>query len=209
MHQIVDIGQPGKVGVRRASCHRPDCPCRQNEFNKCKDFEFKGESWIVQLTVERQGTPRLTRSHLSTLGIAMGKAATSGSIIVIELAYDAEVFMLGRVKRTWYKAAVGEDSEWMGTIKKNDELIEVERLAAWQPGSSVFEEVGEVVKVFIDDIRMINVEMKQIESRSRAASKPKYELPAGTKIEILKLMAVDFKPRNAKGHPRLAKPHLE
>ena len=67
----------------------------------------------------------------------------------------------------------------------------------------------EVVKAFIDDIRMINVEVKQIELRGCAASKPKYELPAGTKIEILKLMAVDFKPRNAKGHPRLAKSHLE
>ena len=67
----------------------------------------------------------------------------------------------------------------------------------------------EVVEAFIDDIRMINVEVKQIELRSCAASKPKYELPAGTKIKILKLMAVDFKPRNAKGHPRLAKSDLE
>ena len=98
-----------------------------------------------------------------------------------------------------------EDSEWMGTIKKNDELIEVERLAAWQPGSSVFEEVGEVVKVFIDDIRMINVDLKQIEARSRAVLASRFELPSNVKAEILKLMAVDPKPRNPRGHPRLAR----
>ena len=71
-----------------------------------------------------------------------------------------------------------------------------------QPGSNVFVEAGEVVKVFIDDIRMINVEVKQIELRSCAASKPKYELPAGTKIEILKLMAVNFKPPQRTGTPK-------
>ena len=97
------------------------------------------------MTVEQQGTTRLTRSHLSSVGIEMGKAAQDGSIIVIELAYEAEVFMLGRVKGSWYKAAAGEESEWMGTIKKNDQLIDVERLAAWQPGSSVFEEAGELL----------------------------------------------------------------
>ena len=37
----------------------------------------------------------------------------------------------------------------MGTFKKNGQLIDVEWLAAWQPGSSVFEEAGEVMKVFI------------------------------------------------------------
>ena len=135
----------------------------------------------------------------------MGKAAQDGSIIAIELAYEAEVFMLGHVKGSWYKAAAGEESEWMGTIKKNDQLIDVERLAAWQPGLSVFEEAGEVVKVFIDDIRMINVELKTIESHSRAASKIKFELPAGLKIEILKLMAADAEPQNKKGHPRLSR----
>ena len=66
--------------------------------------------------------------------------------------HEAEVFMLGCVKGSWYKAAAGKGSEWMGTFKKNDQLIDVEQLAAWQPGLSVFEEVGVVVKVFIDDI---------------------------------------------------------
>ena len=118
--------------------------------------------------------------------------------------HEAEVFMLGCVKGSWYKAAAGKGSEWMGTFKKNDQLIDVEQLAAWQPGLSVFEEVGVVVKVFIDDIRMINVELKTIESRSRAASKIKFELPAGLKIDILKLMVADAVPQNRKGHPHLS-----
>ena len=66
-----------------------------------------------------------------------------------------------------------------------------------------FVDIGEVVKVFIDDIRMIDLELKHIKSRSGVESAQKFELPAGLKIEILKLMATDAKPRNPKGHSRL------
>ena len=59
----------------------------------------------------------------------------------------------------------------------------------------MFVEAGEVVKVFIDDIRMINVDLKQIEARSRAVLASRFELPSDVKAEILKLMAVDSKPR--------------
>ena len=52
---------------------------------------------------------------------------------------------------------------------------------------------------------MINVELKTIESRSRAASKIKFELPAGLKIDILKLMAADAEPRNK---PQGESPHI-
>ena len=204
LHQIVNIGIPGSVGVRRASCHRPDCPCRQDEFRLCKDFEFKGPSWIVPLKVEKAGSARLTRSHLRSLGIEMGKKVKEGSIVVIELSYEVEVFMLGRVRGAWYKAAAAEESDWMGTIRVNDELIDIDRLAAWQPGSNVFVEAGEVVKVFIDDIQIIDVDLKQIEARSRAVLASRFELPSNVKAEILKLMAVDPKPRNPRGHPRLA-----
>ena len=93
----------------------------------------------------------------------------------------------------------------MGTIRVNDQLIDIDRLAAWQPGSNVFVEAGEVVKVFIDDIRMIDVDLKQIEARSRAVLASRFELPSDVKAEILKLMAVDPKPRNPRGHPRLAR----
>ena len=51
---------------------------------------------------------------------------------------------------------------------------------------------------------MINVELKTIESHSQAASKIKFELPAGLKIDILKLMAADAVPQNRKGHPHLS-----
>ena len=70
----------------------------------------------------------------------------------------------------WYKALSQEESDWMGTVQVNDELIDIDRFAAWQLGSNVFVDTGEVVKVFIDDIRMTNVELKQIESRSRAGA---------------------------------------
>ena len=69
----------------------------------------------------------------------------------------------------------------------------------------MFVEAGEVVKVFIDDIQIIDVDLKQIEARSRAVLASRFELPSDVKAEILKLMAVDSKPRNPQGHPCLAR----
>ena len=150
------------------------------------------------------GTNRLTRSHLRTQGIALGKAATVGSIVAIELLYEAEPFMLGRVKATWFMAASEEQSQWMGTIKKkvNDEILVVERLRPWSPGSSIFEETGEDVIVFIDDIRMGDVPVKHIQSRSRTSvSAARLELPPGVKVQILQLISSDSQPRISTGHP--------
>jgi hypothetical protein len=158
----------------------------------------------VQLQVEKAGSTRLTRSHLRSLGIEMGKKVKEGSIVVIELSYEVELFMLGRVRGPWYNALSQEESDWMGTIKVNDELIDIDRFAAWQPGSNVFVDTGEVVKVFIDDIRMTNVELKQIESRSRAASTIKFQLSSDAKNKILQSLAVDGSPRNPSGHPHFA-----
>lgn len=45
----------------------------------------------------------------------------------------------------------------MGKINKNDEVIVVERLSPWSPGSCIYEEAAEDVKVFIDDIVMIDI----------------------------------------------------
>ena len=84
-------------------------------------------------------------------------------------------------------------------------MIGIDQLAAWQPKLNVSVEAGEVVKVFIDDIWMVDVDLKQIESRSRAVSGTRFELPSDVKAEILKLMAVDPKPRNPRTRtPRLA-----
>lgn len=104
----------------------------------------------------------------------------------------------------WYKALSQEESDWMGTVQVNDELIDIDRFAAWQLGSNVFVDTGEVVKVFIDDIRMTNVELKQIESRSRAASTIKFQLSSDAKNKILQSLAVDGSPRNPSGHPHFA-----
>ena len=138
-------------------------------------------------------------------GIALGKAASIGSVIVIELAYEAELFMLGRVTRAWHVAGTEEQSQWMGTIRKNDEILVVERLKPWSPGSGIFEESGEEVKVFIDDIRMSDVQLKRVQPRARSSvsAAPRFELLAGVNARVLQLISVDAEPRNPQEHPDL------
>ena len=93
----------------------------------------------------------------------------------------------------------------MGTIRKNDEILVVERLKPWSPGSGIFEESGEEVKVFIDDIRMSDVQLKRVQPRARSSvsAAPRFELLAGVKARVLQLISVDAEPRNPQEHPDL------
>ena len=55
--------------------------------------------------------------------------------------------MVGRLVRTVYTADEDAESEWMGTIKKGDELIDIVRFESAVPGSNYYDETEDRIAI--------------------------------------------------------------
>lgn len=67
LHQLMDIGLPGKLRVRQCSCHSCDA-CKSERFESCVNMELLGPTETIELHAERGRSVRLTRNALSELG---------------------------------------------------------------------------------------------------------------------------------------------
>jgi len=217
LHQLVDIKEPGsatsppRIGVRITgnSCHAQDCPCYVGEFSECNRLDLIGKSWIVAL--KPLAPPRAeyyTRDYLTRQGVKLGKEAREGQFVAIELTYDSEPLLFGIVVGTWFAApADKDDDEWMGDIKKGDELLRVRRFEPMAPGSNHFDETADIIAVFIDDIRQLDTPFKSVARVTRqgsAAVMPRWLLDSDDKRGLLELIGDEgtAKGGNPKGHPR-------
>jgi hypothetical protein len=215
LHQLVDIKEPGsatsppRIGVRINSCHAQDCPCYVGEFSECNRLDLIGKSWIVAL--KPLAPPRAeyyTRDYLTRQGVKLGKEAREGQFVAIELTYDSEPLLFGIVVGTWFAApADKDDDEWMGDIKKGDELLRVRRFEPMAPGSNHFDETADIIAVFIDDIRQLDTPFKSVARVTRqgsAAVMPRWLLDSDDKRGLLEMIGDEgtVKGGNPKGHPR-------
>ena len=138
----------------------------------------------------------------------LGKEAMEGQFVAIELSYDLEPLLFGIVAGTWFVApADKDDDEWMGNIKKGDELLKVRRFEPMAPGSNHFDETHDIIEVFIDDIRQLNTPFKPVTRRTRhglTAEMPRWLLDSDDKRGLLELIGDEgtTKGGNPKGHPR-------
>ena len=110
----------------------------------CPQVDVLGRSWVEYLspTSAEPASDRQLRDYLSQEGIKMGKQASLGDYVVVELAWDIEPILVGRLVRTVYTANEDAESEWMGTIKKGDELIE-----SAVPGSNYYDETEDRIAI--------------------------------------------------------------
>jgi hypothetical protein len=215
LHELVDIKQPGsatsppRIGVRTNSCHAQDCPCYAGEFSECKRLHLIGKSWIVAL--RPLAPPRAeyyTRDYLTKQGVRLGKAAREGQFVAIELTYDLEPLLFGKVVGTFFGAPADKaDDAWMGGIKKGDELLRVQRFEPMAPGSNHFDEIADIIEVFIGDIRQLDIPFKSVARMTRqrsAAVMPRWLLDSDDKRGLLELIGDEgtAKGGNPKGHPR-------
>ena len=177
--QFVDCGSDsGVILTRLHSCHECDgCRTlsdyrivRDEEGNvtipantTCKNMEICGPVMAYQLVLPSTAPmQRLTRSYLTNKGKELGLKVKVGDVVVVELTYENEKYMLGVVTRTHY-THIGPDTNvpHMGKVTAGDDLIDVRKFEPIRAGATVFKLCGEAHKqfpVFTDDTRKILTE---------------------------------------------------
>ena len=157
-----------------------------------KEFLAAQQEELERLRVEVDRLSEALQHAVQSLATEEKRAGATSPILV------------GRLVRTVYTADEDAESEWMGTIKKGDELIGIVRFESAVPGSNYYDETEDRIAIFIDDIRSTKVTLTRVErraSRSASAQRPRYQLDSDEKTEILKRISKDGKPRAA-SHPR-------
>jgi hypothetical protein len=93
--QFTDVGVPGVVGIRLASCH--ECiGCRGLCARAaCANVDICGPVERVALEPEAISERRLTRHALQERGVSLCEDIEEGTLVAVELTHESEVFMLG------------------------------------------------------------------------------------------------------------------
>jgi hypothetical protein len=132
--QFTDIGVPGVVDIRLASCH--ECSgCRKlSSRAACANVEMCGPVERVELEPEAVSERRLTRHALKERGVILCDEVEEGMLIAVELTHDSEVFMLGVVvpgpdgEEGVYRVMENAQS-YMGRLEPGDQVLQVRSLS--------------------------------------------------------------------------------
>ena len=205
LHHLMDIGKPGRLRVRVGSCHRCEA-CQRQDYGNCTDFQFVGQTEVIQLRPKESASVRIGRNALNELGKKLASEAELGEIIAVELAFDSEPFMMGEKLSEPYQ--VTEDFEsYLGQFKTGDMVVKVRKMEPLSPGSSHFEHTDKVFPVFAEDIRKRNMQLHltAVDHSRRSArvaetdgvysgqqrQKQWHVLSAEGKLAVLKLISAD------------------
>ena len=95
LHQLCDIGQPGQLNVRLASCHKCSA-CLNSDFGNCENIEFTGLMEEVQLDIDR-ATPARTRValELAAQSIAV-ECENQTQHVAFQVVNKSEPFLIGQ-----------------------------------------------------------------------------------------------------------------
>ena len=191
--------------MRVGSCHRCEA-CQRQDYGNCTDFQFVGQTEVIQLRPKESASVRIGRNALNELGKKLASEAELGEIIAVELAFDSEPFMMGEKLSEPYR--VTEDFEsYLGQFKTGDMVVKVRKMEPLSPGSSHFEHTDKVFPVFAEDIRKRNMQLHltAVDHSRRSArvaetdgvysgqqrQKQWHVLSAEGKLAVLKLISAD------------------
>ena len=205
LHQLCDIGIPGKLWVRQCSCH--SClACKAGRLGECENLELLGPVEIITLEPDGGRSVRLTRNALSELGIALSKEVCHQEIVGVELTGANESFMLGEVQNEFGPYTIERVQEsYMGRFEPGDTVLDVRKLEPTSVGGSMYEFTDKVFPIFVEDIRKRNMQthLTLVDTSRRsarvagstsinAASQRKmFTLSPEGKTALLKLTAAD------------------
>lgn len=206
LHQLIDIGQPGKIIGRQCSCHSCDA-CKEGRFSSCVNIELLGPAETITLQPNGGRSVRLTRNALAELGVTLAEEVQFKEIIGIELTGANESFMLGEVLNENGPRVVDSSFEsYMGKFVPGDKILDVRKLEPTSAGSSMYEYSDKRFPIFVEDVRKRNMqqhlEKMNLDRRSRrlaegatssdaASQREIYQLSAKGKSDLLKLIASD------------------
>ena len=202
MHQFLDIGEEGKILVRRRPCHFcPGCMALDKEkiINDCVNKDRCGIAEIVEVKPKSGARAEVAADSNAIWeeGRRLSRAAELGDYVAVELAFDNLPFLVGEVIGAAFIYDGNEKNVYMGKLKPGDEVLRVRR---WLPlqcggGSSIFEEIssaeGGEVLAFVEDVRCLMKkdtlarEFKLVRNRRTAPTVMNVKASAGAKIEYM------------------------
>lgn len=204
LHQLCDVGMPGRLRVRQCSCHSCDA-CKVQRFDECVNMELLGPVETITLHPDRGNSVRMTRNALSEMGVSLSQQVREKEIIGVELEGENESFMLCQVLSASGPYTVSEGFEsHMGEFKTGDVVLDVRKMEPTSFGSSMYEFTEKTFPIFVEDVRMRNMErylenidlsrrsarVAQAATSSNAPSQREiYALSAQGKNALLKLTA--------------------
>jgi hypothetical protein len=170
--QFTDVGEPGVIDIRLASCH--ECVgCRGfSARTACANIDVCGPVERVSLEPEAVSERRLTRHALQERGVSLCEEIEEGALVAVELTHESEVFMLGVVvpgpegEEGVYRVMEHSQSN-MGRLEPGDRVIQVRKFEPTQVGSSLFRLTEKEFPVFIEDVRLI---IEDVDFRSEGDS---------------------------------------
>ena len=165
LHQMLDIGHPGKLLVRTRSCHASE-QCWKGDHSECKNNERCGKPWVVILKPKAYVSLRETPERAGEFGIKLGGDAKKGDIVCVEVKEQNEPWILGRVVGDLgsYELKTPTDTPYT-VLVPGDIVVEIQKLEPVNPGTKVFDVTNKVFPVRAKDIRLGKVEVKHLEVR--------------------------------------------
>ena len=181
--------------MRRRTCMQCE-GCRNakclSDFEACQYMEECGPVQQIQLLKKNCEPPtRITRSFLRDAGEKLGKQLRIGDLVVVELLNESETFMIGVVTKAWHQHE-GPDAEvpYMGTVKRNDQLVRVRKFERCAGGRGENIRVYELCAgdekefpVFTDDCRLL-LEKSDFPAYEEIRSSARLNVNAGAEVDV-------------------------
>lgn len=179
LHEFVDVGVPGTVSTRRASCHQCES-CWSGNRRACQNAEYCGapqEMCITRQAVPTTSLSRVTRASLDADAIARARTATVGSHVCIETHKDEQAFPwvvatvvegVHPASEAMLHAAAIPDAPRLQPVKAaGDPVLKLQLWEALEPGSSSYIEGATIVTVPARSVRVVQVSMEPLRSSGR------------------------------------------
>ena len=197
LHEFVDIGRPGKVSTRRASCHQCDACWELREEGgprgdrrRCSYADFVGQTHdlvISKATAPSAGVERTQRADVNRESCERASRAKADSVVCIETHKDEQTFpwVLARVLTTVHDAPAASppfnaatDALHLEPVRLGEPALRVQLYEGLAPGSSTYTLSDVTVLVPARRVRVVDVELKECRSGAGRAAAANPNLPA-------------------------------
>mmetsp|Transcript_2962 Transcript_2962/g.5491 ORF Transcript_2962/g.5491 Transcript_2962/m.5491 type:complete len:262 (+) Transcript_2962:93-878(+) len=175
IHQMLDIGKPGRLMIRTRSCHCDSCWI--GRYAQCANKKRCGDPREVCLQPKAHRRLAETPAEIAAnTGLNISREAQKDDIVCVMVRQEHEPWMLGRVcgslgSHELKSAAVDTPH---ATLVPGDVVLETRKLEPINPGTKVFDVTTKVFPVRAKDVRLgkMEVEYKQVRRSRRGRSAP-------------------------------------
>lgn len=196
LHEFVDLGVPGIVSTRRASCHQCD-QCWAGNRRECENRAFCGAPTELQIAHESLPTTslsRVTRASLDAEATARASMAIVDTVVCVETHKEEQTFpwVIGTVVLPSHAAteAVANtttaDNPRLAAVSAGEPALCIKLWEALEPSSSAYVQAATSVIVPAKSVRVVNVQLEPVRASIRLANCCRFTI---TKESLQKIRA--------------------